>query len=130
MSKMTPNFELLRDAAAVLDGIPEKRFTMGLNCLYGGVHEAYKTSACGSIACGLGWLAIHGGFGFSAEDLDGVNYSYVAADAFKIHRDQAFSLFTGHGGGKYDLDFTGTDKALLRHRIVSFLREHNQPIQG
>ena len=50
----TPNLELLREAAAIIDGIPAKRFN--LNSAHNGHDEPHD---CGTVACAIGWLGMH-----------------------------------------------------------------------
>lgn len=51
---MEPNYELLKDAYAIIGGIPDEAFRLSLV-----VTRRGESLECGTIACAAGWLGMH-----------------------------------------------------------------------
>lgn len=147
-----PNYELLKDAYAVIAGIPNDQFRLH----YIFTHKPTEDpSYCGTIGCAMGWLSLHptfaqllgarNKFGQRCNGLDAIRwtkpgtsistnyYAGAAAWAFGISVTQARNLFTKAGGSHYDrgiLEFNGgtlpNDKRLCLARIEAFLKSRNQ----
>lgn len=95
------NIENLIEGAAFLEQLelkPSELFDIGHFI------ERYKTDAehtCGTAACALGWMAIHGMFGLMEwQDTVKLRYTQIAGfaagrEAFDITREQANWLFHG-----------------------------------
>ena len=125
-----PNYELLKDAYAILGGIPDEQINMNAVVL----KQAGKNN-CGSIACGMGWLAMHPAFnelGLSYTRPHGLlyvapngettgHYGHAAAEIFGITKDQAQELFKPAGEV-----YTQNHKSVLLNRIMTFLAKRNQ----
>lgn len=58
MSDKQESYPLLRDAYAIIDGIPEDRFNLD-SWRRADSHTNDNPSSCGTIACAAGWLAMH-----------------------------------------------------------------------
>lgn len=54
-----PNYELLREAYAIIGGIPMRKIHLRKLITEGGLNRPVKELKCGTIACGAGWLALH-----------------------------------------------------------------------
>ena len=103
---MNKSAEELKEAYAILDGIPQERFNLGLLC----TQVDRKKISCTTIACGVGWLLHHPrytarGFGYSIDGLlkapgqstvfgDGM-YFAVGARMFGISENDAEDIFNG-----------------------------------
>ena len=128
------SYPLLRDAYAIIDGIPRQRFNL----------DHWRRSGkspqdCGTIACAAGWLAMHpmmrkkglrsGGYGQPVfrGDLGIDRNEYDALSKFfSITYDQAKSLFcTRWMTSAYNPpSLRGySDKELWKYRVRKFLKE-------
>lgn len=125
--------ELLIHAYEILDGIPESNLNL---CEI--APRRTKEPDCGTIACGLGWLAMHPDFRALGLDLwseptefetcglifqgkrsDPSHYGDVAAKLFGISRNDGYFLF----GTKFSEEWRSNDKAALLTRIRNYLKE-------
>jgi len=110
MTEKTPNWELLKDAYAILDGIPER--AIYLDCIR---KRGPRSQGCGAIACGIGWLGMHPKFqalgvktvgeGYrSRVEVNGTREDYVdaAAALFNIEKTNGKNLFSSAGNSDYD----------------------------
>lgn len=142
--KLKPNYELLRDAYAIIDGIPPRKIDLDA------IQESKGESlTCGTICCAAGWLALHPQFQalglnmthdpahffhprawvtFNGNDHDG-DYAAVMSRVFRITDDEAVELFGCAGESPYDHSMrrNATDKSLFLNRVRSFLKEKGQP---
>lgn len=137
------NFELLKDAYAILGGIPEAAYNLDSF-----VTKSGESKSCGTVACGMGWLAMHPQFralGLGLTELYSnerpalamsmptykgrdVPYTKVAGRIFGVSEMEARGLFSGrtytdrhHGDNKHR-----TDKQVLLNRIMRLLDKHDQ----
>lgn len=140
------NFELLRDAYAIIDGIPDD--AIHLNYI---VSRRGETPACGTIACTLGFLAMHPQFqalGLGLKHTLGMqltmhghvtSFRSAAHEIFGLNEAETEAVFGSYGVGAYDPDLVGgfvqshdgkkpSHKQLFKLRVVEFLREHGQPV--
>ncbi|MFP3609250.1 hypothetical protein SB778_03935 [Paraburkholderia sp. SIMBA_050] len=127
----TPKFELLKDAYAIVEGIPEENFLL----------DTWRTkdqgASCGTIACAGGWLTLHPKFrelGLSTDSYDfpnrfnhfptfrGETHNKALATFFCITEDDADVLFRQRT--RYERE--GTDKELFLRRLRSFLEKRGQ----
>jgi hypothetical protein len=128
--------ELLREAAAIVDGIPVNRFNLA-QVLYRNGAPNYRgklsPNHCGTVGCALGWLSLHPEFqalGLTNNDQGGLllngewcHYAEAGAQIFGITDAESADLFCPAGDSGLDsgADHYLTDKALFRHRVVKFL---------
>jgi hypothetical protein len=126
MNKPTPNFELLKDAYEIVDGIPAENFDL----------NAWRTkdcgASCGTIACAAGWLSLHPkfqalGLGYENRGVEGyqvtfgTDYHFPAlASLFNISYSQAQGLFGLAEEPGY------AHKDLFLSRVRRFLERHGQ----
>lgn len=133
------NKELVADAYEVLSGIPEEFIYLNRFVWSGGFDEAAQKPECGTIACGIGWLAMHPSWrakGLQLEkDDDGDVIAYTergVACAVRYDFDEAVdalfgrgsyeTMFTMRGYGTYDDEILAvypdlSDKELLLARM-------------
>jgi hypothetical protein len=149
-----PNFKLLREAAAIIDGIPSKLFDLNLIMQADELEatdlrpvSAGTAKNCGAIGCAIGWLGTHPDFNaLGLETLPayaeegGVcwqgkarGYNGAAAALFGINYGDARNLFAGIGSSDYDADFqferpNATSKQVFKNRVRRFLAEHSEPV--
>jgi hypothetical protein len=121
-----PNFELLKDAYAIIDGIPEKNINMDR------WRKFDHGTTCGTVACAIGWFTLHPQFKALGLEYDNsrsgtevirFNSSrgfYAIGDLFNITYDEAFGLF---GPAP---DETTDHKTVALKRIREFLEKHGQ----
>jgi hypothetical protein len=132
---MTPNYEKLRDAYAVLDGIPEHKFVTDLSRFIrypdsdDGMDRSDLANDCQTMACGAGWLYLHGGFG-----LEGATWSSLV-DAFGLSERDGGMLFDSRGYSELDEEIEDaqeglSDKQLLRARFVLWMQMQGQPVKA
>lgn len=137
--KIQNPIEELRIAYSILDGIPNKRFNLQL--------IANKTSLdCGTIACGVGWLALHPRYqarGFrlwndrsgSLSESIGVrnirtderwhpfSYNRAASAMLGIPSEDADRLFAQEYWTDRNI---GNDKRVLLRRLRKYIQEHSK----
>jgi hypothetical protein len=130
------SYPLLRDAYAIIDGIPESQFNLD--------HWRKKGRSpreCGTIACAAGWLAMNpemrkkgllngeGGKPVFVDDLAIKRTEYHAlAKFFCMNLEQAIGLFCSrYVGSPYDPDpyeaYNYSDKEFWKYRVRKFLEE-------
>lgn len=147
-----PNFELLRKAAAIIDGIPSQLFVLNELARQDGsfrnCEEAMQAKLCGTIGCAIGWLGMHPDFNALGLQVSpataifgDVLYSgeprgcFTAASLlFNVTYSEACDLFTSHGESVFDDDMfkdsssNPTSKQLFKNRIRMFLTKYDQPV--
>lgn len=135
----TPDYELIKDAYAIIDGIPEESFNLD---------QWFRPArgACGTIACAAGWLAQHPDFNALGLKIthalpvphvnDRHNLGYHAlGEVLGIDYDVAESIFCSREIVS-ELDpkekLSMTDKQLWLTRVRNYLKQHNQltPVEG
>lgn len=132
-----PNYELLKQAYAIIDGIPEKAFDLELVIKKGGNKRELK---CGTIACAAGWLSLHPTFmkenGLEAVRKRKNGFSYVT---WKNKTDQIWD-YTIAMAEFFNLSFEKTnnlfcpsnesdvisDKQVWKTRVEKYLRSEGQ----
>jgi hypothetical protein len=136
-----PNFELLKEAYAIIGGIPARQ--LQLHSIVAESDESFnsndsKTKHCGTIACGIGWLGLHPEFqrrglkvnkhGDTFFNGAGMSYPQAASKLFGIDYDTALDMFSARGDSPDDTEASEklSDKQLLQFRIRNFLRKHGQ----
>ncbi|MEZ2310824.1 hypothetical protein AB6809_29690 [Paraburkholderia sp. RCC_158] len=133
-----PNFELLKDAYAIIDGIPDDNLAL----------NRWRTkdqgSSCGTIACAAGWLTLHPkfqelGLGVKRTECDqsmgpwpsfaGQTRIDALAVLFRLEFEDAYGLF----GERWNtpardlgLREQATDKEIFLARVLKFLSKHGQ----
>ena len=126
-----PNFELLKDAYEIIDGIPARNIRLSE------WREKDRGASCGTIACAAGWLSLHPKFqalglgsghdyGFGAEPVfDGRGGVSGMAALFNIRLAEAFDLFSDRN---HRLSYPSriSDKKLFLSRVRNFLGAHGQ----
>lgn len=130
------NFELLKDAYAIIDGIPESAIAFGPLCAARG--EALDK---GTICSPAGWLAQHPTFidlGLSLsedgsklllddEDVDeDASTAEIMARVFALPQPDANRLFGDKDTYALEGDAGLGDKRLWQHEVREYLREHDQ----
>lgn len=131
---MTPKFKLLKDAYAIVYGIPED--VIALDSLIKCKGDSLE---CGTVACAFGWLGMHPTFKKLMNPTPGyfpdwvingethVSYAQAAAALFGISPQDGRNLFSVAFGSRYDIRGDGrSDKARFLHRMKSFLKEQGQ----
>ena len=143
---MTINFDLLRKAAAIIEGIPNRNFNLNTVMSNHGSRKP-EENFCGSIGCVIGWLAMHPEFkelGLELKEYDDrcspgvtykgdpVDYRRAASLVFGVSDTNARELFCGHGGSYFDPPraFQISSKTIFRNRMVRFLKQAGQPISS
>lgn len=128
---MKPNFELIRRAAEIIDGVPDKLVNLDV---------IKRGSGCDTVACWLGWLGENPEF--NALGLANISphmslgsqvlfkgecmyWDEAAPLLFKISKRDALELF---GSSVMDGGGVSSHKAAIRSRVRRFLRKHYQPI--
>jgi hypothetical protein len=147
-----PNFNLIRRAAEILDGIPKKHFDLN-NIIRTANEDAWSSRPlkatpafveCGAVGCAMGWLGMHPEFNalglqvapYTARRGEvlwhghATKYALAAMDIFSLTYDEASALFDSKEDSIYDdLDAGGqSSKKVFKNRIRQFLYDHNQPI--
>jgi hypothetical protein len=127
MTKRTPNWELLKDAYEIADGIPAENFNLNE------WRRRDEGASCGTIACAAGWLSLHPKFralGLDYKDVPGHgrqitfrnDYHFDAiAELFNITGAQAYQLF----GQASEVPYRA-HKELFLSRLRKFLERHGQ----
>lgn len=136
-----PNYELLKDAYAIIDGIPEKHFNLNRWVQ----NELYRPGeVCNTIACAGGWLAQHPKFNelglrMSWERGNGRGNNSLSlfhqktkerefdalASLFNISYTTAHKLFTAFHNSPYD-HAQVRHKAMFLNRVRQFLKQEGQ----
>jgi len=136
---MRPNFDLLRDAFAIIDGIPEASFRLDF-----WTSKQGKSLSCGTIACAGGWIARHPKFKAMGLAIDccGDVVTEEAAGAYALARifdlniaKDEETLFSSRGstfGGYKDHELWPdlgalSDKQLWKRRVLRLFQDHNEP---
>jgi hypothetical protein len=149
------NFELLKDAYAIIDGIPEKQFNLNRwveeNDNTGSVCDL--AHGCGTVACAGGWLSLHPKFNelglkytwkrgkgrgfnerritYKGNDMEDNPFD-VLGKTFDIGYWGAQNLFSAAGGSKYDADIyrmkgrNTNHKTLFKYRVKHFLKQYDR----
>jgi hypothetical protein len=132
---MRPNFERLRDAFAIIDGIPKKAFDLDM-----WVSQRGKNKSCGTIACAAGWLAMHpkmNGFGLTnsmggAPEFKGLTSFAALREFFHLNYREG-DLFEAAGSGYADNELPKhvrvalSDKQLWKRRVLRLFQAYNEP---
>lgn len=128
------NYELFKDAYAIIDGIPENAIAFGPLLTARG--EALDR---GTICSPAGWLAQHPAFNalgvtlsddgehllLDGEPQEGMSTAEIMARVFAMPSPDADRLFGEQGS--YALENEGlSDKRLWQHEARQFLKEHGQ----
>jgi hypothetical protein len=134
-----PNFDLLRDAFAIMDGIPSRVIDLD-----SWTTEQGKTLSCGTIACAGGWLARHPQFmelGLRIDSCGGVQGKNVygigaLAELFNLDRSKGEEyLFNSDGDGYRDRELFQEQREQLGHkrlwkrRVLRLFQEYNEPFE-
>lgn len=126
----TENYSLLRDAYAIIDGIPEDRFDL---------RQWWSSRpSCGTVATVVGWLALHPqmqALGLHPDEagapkLNGFTDGYQSlAYLFGLTYGEALLLFTGGIHAKDKMRFRGlpNHKELWLYRVREFLKSKGEP---
>ena len=127
----TESYPRLRQAYAIIDGIPDERFNLSQ------IANSDDPNHCGTIACAAGWLAMHPGFEtlkltpvcsnfFYAEGEGGGNWWGEMANIFGISETCADLLFQCRRHHEYEPKGAKgmTDKQLWQARVHEFLDSH------
>lgn len=128
-----PNFELLKDAYAIIDGIPDDRVS-----LHSIMSVRGESLACGTICCAAGWLAHHPKFQVLGLGVlsDGSRLtfkemqpygSYVAqiAQLFNLPEIDAEVLFNMRQHHEWQGDWADlTQKQVFLRRVREYLQRH------
>lgn len=140
--KIKTKYELLRKAAAIIDGIPEKAVKLDDWQTRKG-----ETLSCGTVCCAGGWLGLHPYFNaiglelkassvaprafphFKGEVLRGQGYITIAA-ALGLSADDAARLFRPRIGSDQHYGMGISDKELFRRRVQYFLKEQGEELES
>lgn len=130
----TPNYELLKEAYAIIGGIPARK--INLEAI---ITDRGPSLACGTIACAAGWLAMHPkfkdmGLGLNPHGgglaVNGIHtmFDTAMAQVFGITVGDAMDLFGTRHFSRFDSDLPQHlgDKALWKARVKAFLRAQGQ----
>jgi hypothetical protein len=136
-ANLTPNYELLKEAYAIIDGIPDEYFD-----LESIVKNDTEHVGCGTIACAAGWLGLHPKFiklGYTVTTNYGVtvarfkNAAYCGLyDAlsrlFNVQYSDATSLFCASYDSRFDSKVKSSisHKEMWKNRVVAYLKEKGQ----
>lgn len=117
--QMTETYPLLREAYAVIDGIPQEQFSLAS-------WSNGKQPSCGMIGCGGGWLASYPPFierglhMVRGEPCYKRKYAFEAlAEFFGIKYSDANMIFTNWG-----ISSIHSDKEEWKRRVKRFLEFH------
>lgn len=131
-------YPALRDAFAIIDGIPDRAFDLDSV-----LRKKGQSLQCGTIACAAGWLGLHPTFlqerGIKVEvegtgtgaDLhyyigaNEVDFDAAMAKAFGISEDAAYSLFAPVYNGSLNGNEGGDHKTIWKKRVLAFLQKHS-----
>lgn len=131
---MKSNFEKLRDASALIQGVPTSRFCPRLMYWVSDTTDAETDGVISKntkvLADGAGWLALSHKFGFTIKDLfRAVSPWDVIGRAFDIPIDWTMFLFQQ----RQQIEDHGaflllSDRDILRLRFIHFFNSHFLPI--
>jgi hypothetical protein len=144
MKKREINWPLLREACAVIDGIPVSRFNLNAVCVNTqSMSNQTNPQHCGTVGCVMGWLGMHPdfkarGLGFTRGEypmltLDGcaMDYATIGAKVFGMTETQAENLFSPVNCSSLDnkTEFYSAEdsRKVFRNRIRKFFRRNGQP---
>lgn len=134
-----PNIERLEELYAIIDGIPKRHIRM--SCVFDGPSEVPATNMsspnlCGTIACAMGWAAMHPrfqalGLGLRFDDgmfcltLNGklIDYPQAAGEIFGIHTYAALDLFGPVLESERHSE-DESDKKVFKRRVRQFLEAY------
>lgn len=123
------DYELLKQAYAIIDGIPENLIAFGPACTHAG-----PSLADGTICSPEGWLAMHPAFqqlglNFDAEanevrynDEPGESPAIIMSRVFRLPLTEAEQLFGGRTAFTGGDDSGLSDKRLWQRRICEYLQ--------
>jgi hypothetical protein len=136
-ANLTPNYELLKDAYAIIDGIPDEYFDLEKI-----VKNDTKHVGCGTIACAAGWLGLHPKFnelGYTVNVNSGItvasfkNATYGGfydslVHLFNIPYSTAMNLFCASYDSRFDSKVKSSisHKEMWKNRVVAYLKEKGQ----
>ncbi|MFW6855295.1 hypothetical protein ACODYM_28810 [Burkholderia gladioli] len=133
-SMRNPNFELLRDAFEIIDGIPSRALKLSNWRTKGEMPE------CGTIACAAGWLAMHPKFnalGFTADEHTGAPWfkghsCFYAAQLLLGLDGESDRIFSSRHHGYKDHELGQSirklsEKQLWKRRVLRLFQDYNQP---
>lgn len=133
------DFAFLREMAAVIDGIPPERFNLNVIATAGSPNDPVAASGCGTIACALGWIALHPAARARGVRAKGSHHLQlhgklaplheVATHLFGLGYEDGKGLFRSAGGsliGKFPNPNGAEHKDIFRKRVTAFLARHGQ----
>jgi len=130
-------WDLLREALAIVDGVPDERLWMGAinHNLYAWQNSNVPTD-CGTVGCAIGWISMHPKFnalGLTSDNmgrlmLDGNLCTFVAAaeKVFGLPKADALRLFEPLTAEEENLGLR-CDKQAFRIRVVDFFTGYGHP---
>lgn len=143
MPKHKIDWPLLRQACAIIDGIPDNRFNLNVVVNNDEKHSLrVDPHHCGTVGCAMGWLGMHPkfqklGLTFGSDGElqwkgDFAFYDHAGAELFGLTTKQADSLFAGLRNSDFDdpdISHVATHKSkeVFRNRVRKFFRRHKQP---
>lgn len=131
----TPNYDLLKDAYAIIGGIPAEAITLDWN------RSKEGTSLTdGTVFHPARWLTMHPSFQelglsvsengkyilYKGQSFAGGAYSESLAQVFGLSVGDVVGMFAERGTQMGESNRDDTDKALLMRRMKSYLQTHGQ----
>jgi hypothetical protein len=134
----SPNYELLKDAYAIIGGIPQE----AINLDWSRSKEGLSLTD-GTVFHPARWLALHPSFQerglsvsengkqilYQGQTFAGGAYSESLAQLFGLSPGDVISLFAERGTRMGEANLEDTDKALWLRRVLSYLQSHGQLAQ-
>ncbi len=133
-------FELLREACAIIDGIPARHLDLKLVVNEQALARKFDRS-CGALGCSIGWITLHPEFQrrFRVSPMDGWSisirgrshqtYTDVANVMFGLDYEEARSLFAPRNCSSLDAPGSkASDKAMFKNRVRKFFAQHGQAV--
>lgn len=131
----TPNYELLKDACAIIGGIPPAAISLDWNRSKEGLSLTE-----GTVFHPARWLALHPSFQelglsvsengkhilYQGQSFAGGAYSESLAQLFGLSAGDVVGLFAERGTRMGEANLNDSDKALWLRRVTSYLRSHGQ----